>query len=72
MIMLPAHVCLILLSATIPNAVEFADWLGRMSQRKVYVISTHTRPVPLQHYLFTGFQEQKYLILDNGRFYLEG
>src|ERR1700759_731484 len=27
-IMLPAHVNLILLSATVPNTFEFADWIG--------------------------------------------
>lgn len=27
-IMLPEHVNIILLSATIPNAKEFADWVG--------------------------------------------
>jgi len=26
--MLPAHVGIILLSATVPNTVEFADWVG--------------------------------------------
>ena len=28
LIMLPAHVNIIMLSATVPNAVEFADWVG--------------------------------------------
>ena len=27
-IMLPAHVGIILLSATVPNTLEFADWVG--------------------------------------------
>ncbi|KAG5891420.1 hypothetical protein JTB14_031486 [Gonioctena quinquepunctata] len=54
LIMLPAHVCVVLLSATVPNTIEFADWLGRTHQRKVYVVTTSTRPVPLQHYLYTG------------------
>jgi len=27
-IMLPEHVNLILLSATVPNTLEFADWIG--------------------------------------------
>jgi antiviral helicase SKI2 len=27
-IMLPAHVNVILLSATVPNTMEFADWVG--------------------------------------------
>lgn len=54
LMLLPEHVCVILLSATCPNALEFADWLGRTHQRKVYVVNTYTRPVPLAHHLYTG------------------
>ena len=28
LIMLPQHVHIILLSATVPNSMEFADWVG--------------------------------------------
>lgn len=31
-IMLPAHVNVILLSATVPNPLEFAEWVGRTKQ----------------------------------------
>ncbi|KAI9327811.1 antiviral helicase [Zopfochytrium polystomum] len=51
-IMLPAHVTLILLSATVPNTKEFADWVGRTKKKDIYVISTLKRPVPLEHYLY--------------------
>ncbi|KAM4018920.1 superkiller complex protein 2 [Anomaloglossus baeobatrachus] len=54
LIMLPDHVNIILLSATVPNTVEFADWIGRIKKKKIYVISTSKRPVPLEHYLYTG------------------
>ena len=30
--MLPEHVNIILLSATVPNTKEFADWVGCVSQ----------------------------------------
>lgn len=53
-IMLPAHVNIILLSATVPNTMEFADWVGRTKKKKVYVISTLRRPIPLEHFLYTG------------------
>ena len=43
-----------MLSATVPNTIEFADWVGRTKKRKIYVISTLKRPVPLEHYLYTG------------------
>ena len=36
-IMLPAHVGLVLLSATVPNVWEFADWVGRTKRKKVFV-----------------------------------
>lgn len=53
-IMLPEHVSIILLSATVPNAKEFADWVGRTKKKDIYVISTPQRPVPLEHYLYAG------------------
>lgn len=52
--MLPPTVTIILLSATVPNSFEFADWVGRTKQKDIYVISTKKRPVPLEHYLFTA------------------
>jgi len=50
-IMLPDHINIVLLSATVPNTVEFADWIGRTKKKKVHVIYTLKRPVPLEHYL---------------------
>lgn len=51
-IMLPAHVGLILLSATVPNAMEFADWVGRTKRKVIHVTGTTKRPVPLEHSLY--------------------
>lgn len=53
-IMLPEHVTLILLSATVPNTYEFASWVGRTKKKDIYVISTPKRPVPLEHYLWAA------------------
>ncbi|XP_030766444.1 helicase SKI2W isoform X2 [Sitophilus oryzae] len=76
LIMLPTHVCVVLLSATVPNTVEFADWLGRTHQRKVYVITTLKRPVPLQHFLYTGrwggSRDERFLILEAEKWSEEG
>ncbi|CAI7911200.1 unnamed protein product, partial [Closterium sp. NIES-53] len=36
-IMLPPHVGLIMLSATVPNTTEFADWIGRTKRKKIFV-----------------------------------
>ena len=54
LIMLPDHIGIIMLSATIPNINEFADWVGRTKQRPIYVVQTLYRPVPLEYHLFTG------------------
>ncbi|KAG0228083.1 hypothetical protein BGW42_002433 [Actinomortierella wolfii] len=61
-IMLPAHVTLILLSATVPNTKEFADWVGRTKKKDIYVISTPKRPVPLEHHLYAN--KDVYKIVD--------
>ncbi|KAH9825135.1 NUC185 domain-containing protein [Melampsora americana] len=53
-IMLPDHVTIILLSATVPNTKEFADWVGRTKKKDIYVISTPKRPVPLEHFLYAN------------------
>ncbi|VIO88479.1 helicase, putative [Brugia malayi] len=54
LIMLPAHAKIVMLSATVPNCVEFADWVGRIKKKRIYVIMTARRPVPLEHFLYTG------------------
>ncbi|KIM88714.1 hypothetical protein PILCRDRAFT_2912 [Piloderma croceum F 1598] len=67
-IMLPDHVNIILLSATVPNTKEFADWVGRTKKKDIYVISTAQRPVPLEHYLYAG--RAMYKIVDSTRNFL--
>jgi len=68
-IMLPEHISLILLSATVPNTKEFASWVGRTKQKDIYVISTPKRPVPLEHYLWAGKNIHK--IVDHQKKFLE-
>ncbi|KAM5469112.1 Antiviral helicase ski2 [Microsporum audouinii] len=63
-IMLPEHVSLILLSATVPNTYEFASWVGRTKKKDIYVISTPKRPVPLEHYLWAGKEIHKVVDAD--------
>jgi antiviral helicase SKI2 len=68
-IMLPEHVTLILLSATVPNTYEFASWVGRTKKKDIYVISTPKRPVPLEHYLWAN--KGVYKIVDAEKRFLE-
>jgi antiviral helicase SKI2 len=52
LILLPEGCGIVMLSATVPNALEFASWVGKTRKRAVYVVSTYKRPVPLVHSLF--------------------
>jgi antiviral helicase SKI2 len=68
-IMLPEHVTLILLSATVPNTKEFASWVGRTKKKDIYVISTLKRPVPLEHYLWAD--KEMYKIVNAEKQFIE-
>lgn len=70
-IMLPKHVTLILLSATVPNTYEFASWVGRTKKKDIYVISTPKRPVPLEHFLWADKAMHK-IVDANKRFLDQG
>ncbi|XP_042402633.1 DExH-box ATP-dependent RNA helicase DExH11-like isoform X2 [Zingiber officinale] len=69
-IMLPSHVNIVLLSATVPNTIEFADWIGRTKQKKIRVTGTIKRPVPLEHCLF--FSGGLFKICENDEFLPQG
>ena len=52
-LMLPKHIQMVMLSATIDNPVGFALWAERTdSTKEVYLASTNHRVVPLTHYAF--------------------
>lgn len=77
LILLPDHVNIIMLSATVPNALEFSNWVGMTKRKKVYVISTLKRPVPLKHHLYTGHSKETknelfLLVESDGRFLNDG
>lgn len=68
--MLPDHVNMVLLSATVPNTFEFADWIGRTKRKKIFVTGTIRRPVPLEHCLY--YSGELYRICDNDNFMNQG
>ncbi|VFQ98227.1 unnamed protein product [Cuscuta campestris] len=69
-IMLPRHINFVLLSATVPNTIEFADWIGRTKQKKICVTGTAKRPVPLEHCLF--YSGELYKVCENEQFVPQG
>lgn len=48
----PEHVRFLCLSATIPNAKEFAEWIESIKKHKVDVVKYGERAVPLKHFLY--------------------
>lgn len=64
-ILLPETCGIVMLSATVPNALEFASWVGRTKHRRVYVISTTKRPVPLVHSIFV--KSEMYTLFDSAK-----
>ncbi|AYV84599.1 MAG: DEXDc helicase [Hyperionvirus sp.] len=61
-VLLDRNIQLIMLSATIDKAEQFAQWIGEIKQKKINLISTVYRVVPLRHYIFAG--EKRYMIFD--------
>jgi superfamily II DNA/RNA helicase len=53
LVLLPAHVRLMLLSATVGNAVEFVRWVREEHGRKLTVVKSDQRRVPLE-YIWVG------------------
>ena len=51
MILLPNHINMVMLSATLDRPEYLAGWLGTLKQRMVHLIVTDYRIVPLTHYV---------------------
>ena len=64
LIVLPSNISIIMLSATIPNYFEFANWVGKIKNTMVYIEITKTRVVPLQYFLYVN-NENIFLVKDN-------
>jgi len=68
-ILLSAVVKYVFLSATIPNAREFAEWIVKIKQQPCNVVYTDYRPTPLQHFIYPMGGEGIYMVVDqNGVF----
>lgn len=63
-ILLPHKVHYVFLSATIPNAMEFAEWICTTHSQPCHVVYTDYRPTPLQHYLFPAGGDGIHLVVD--------
>ena len=68
-ILLPDNVHYVFLSATIPNARQFAEWIAHLHKQPCHVVYTDFRPTPLQHYIFPAGGDGIHLVVDeHGQF----
>jgi len=63
-ILLPDNVHYVFLSATIPNARQFAEWISHLHHQPCHVVYTDYRPTPLQHYVFPAGGDGIHLVVD--------
>ncbi|KAF2740604.1 ATP-dependent RNA helicase-like protein DOB1 [Polyplosphaeria fusca] len=63
-ILLPDKVRYVFLSATIPNAMQFAEWVTKTHNQPCHVVYTDFRPTPLQHYFFPAGADGIHLVVD--------
>ncbi|KAE8789242.1 Superkiller viralicidic activity 2-like protein 2 [Hordeum vulgare] len=67
--MAPKNSRFVFLSATVPNAKEFADWVAKVHKQPCHIVYTDYPPTPLQHYVFPAGGDGLYLVVDeNGKF----
>lgn len=64
LILLPDNVHYVFLSATIPNARQFAEWVAHLHHQPCHVVYTDYRPVPLQHYIFPVGGDGIHMVVD--------
>jgi superfamily II RNA helicase len=48
----PKKIRFLCLSATIPNAREFSDWIAKIKEHEVKVVEYQKRAVPLAHFIY--------------------
>lgn len=63
-ILLPDKVRYVFLSATIPNAMQFAEWITKTHNQPCHIVYTDFRPTPLQHYFFPAGADGIHLVVD--------
>jgi len=62
---------MVFLSATLPNASEFAHWVAYLHSSPCHMVYTDHRPVPLQHYVFPPGGKGMHMVVDEDGNFLE-
>ena len=61
-ILLPDAIRFVFLSATIPNAREFSEWIAQLHHQVCHVVYTEHRPIPLQYFICPMGVNDLYLV----------
>lgn len=64
LILLPHNVHFVFLSATIPNARQFAEWVAHLHRQPCHVVYTDYRPTPLQHFIYPAGGSGIHMVVD--------
>ncbi|XP_063928179.1 exosome RNA helicase MTR4 [Zophobas morio] len=64
LILLPHNVHFVFLSATIPNARQFAEWVAHLHHQPCHVVYTDYRPTPLQHFIYPAGGSGIHMVVD--------
>ncbi|EIE21291.1 antiviral helicase [Coccomyxa subellipsoidea C-169] len=64
-VLAPPTVRFAFLSATIPNALEFAQWIAKTHGSPCHVVYTDYRPTPLQHFVFPTGGDGLFMVVDD-------
>ena len=67
LILLPAHINLVCLSATVPNCLDLAGWICQTRHSVCHLLLKQARPTPLRTY---GFSKETRLLLDDSNVFL--
>eukprot|EP00435_Cladocopium_sp_Y103_P017926 s1577_g4.t1 len=67
MILLPAHINLVCLSATVPNCLDLAGWICQTRHSVCHLLLKQARPTPLRTY---GLSKETRLLLDDNNVFL--
>ncbi|KAL4452733.1 hypothetical protein ABPG75_008395 [Micractinium tetrahymenae] len=63
-IFMPSDSRMVFLSATLPNAFQFAQWVSYIHTQPCHVVYTDYRPTPLAHYAFPLGGKGLFLLVD--------
>ena len=61
-ILLPDTIRFVFLSATIPNAREFSEWVAQLHHQVCHVVYTEHRPIPLRYFIAPMGDTNLYLV----------